>query len=506
MKQPTSILLFGLGMLLGVLVLAGSTAKPAQAANLYQDNPCAGLTPEQIRAGGLSVVQCRLHCTQILSYGDVNTWSDEQLWSCINASDSQPGDQPVEEQPPANPPVPPDQPDWDFACAGMTVEDFYSENQEFNKCRLVCSEAALQSDEELRACIEYYGGQPGAGDDQQWQDVPPITPVDEGDSEPPKSLGPLATNPIVPLAGALVGTLVGWLASVAVTSGNVLKTWTAPPPAQKLVKPVSTPPETTQATPATDVQSPASPAEDPQSKSAGEHLWDIAVNVVGSSATVTGSLSEFFDFQEDAETLKKLRSSIRAWRQNPTKETADAYLKNLRNTTNVRLSRASEALGNAANVLDIADGVVQGLKKASDGGYSGTDKILVVGAEISKKALNYALTKNPMVGLVNSAVGGLTEMAYGKEGRIDIGSIIDKGAEAWENVTQEYATYTGGNWFAPTNEDFADVLANDPEIRRKDQYLHGIRQIKKLVEQGKLSRQEGSARIRHLRKTILGDE
>lgn len=495
MKQPTSILLFGLGMFLGVLVLASSTAKPAQAANLYQDNPCAGLTPEQIRAGGVSVLRCRAHCLQILSYGDVNTWSDEQLWSCINDSGSQPGDQPVEEQPP-----------YILSCAGVTLEDFYSENPEYDKCRLVCKAAALQSDKALRNCIQYYGGQPDAGDDQQWEDMPPITPADQSDSEPPKSLGPLATNPIVPLAGALIGTLVGWLASVAVTSGNVLKTWTAPPPAQKPLKPVSGPPQTAQVTPATDVEPPASPAEAPQSKSAGEHLWDIAVNVVGSSATVTGSLSEFFDFQEDAETLKKLRSSIRAWRQNPTKETADTYLKNLRKTTNVRLSRASEALGNAANVLDIADGVVQGLKKASEGGYSGTDKILVVGAELSKKALNYALTKNPMVGLVNSAVGGLTEMAYGKEGRIDIGSIIDKGAEAWENVTQEYATYTGGDWFAPRNEDFADVLANDPEIRRKDQYLHGIRQIKKLVEQGKLSRQEGSARIRHLRKTMLGDE
>jgi hypothetical protein len=156
--------------------------------------------------------------------------------------------------------------------------------------------------------------------------------------------------------------------------------------------------------------------------------------------------------------------------------------------------------------LDIADGVSQGLQNAAERGYTGADKVLAVGAEISKKALNYALTKNPVVGLVNTALGSLTEWAYGADGRIDIGSIIDKGADAWDSTTQEYAGYTGGDWFAPENKDFGDVLANDPELRRKDQYLHGVRQIRKLVEQGKLSLQEGGARIRRLRDTILGGE
>jgi len=512
MKQRTSILLFGLGIFLGMLVLTGSTAQPAQAASTYQDNPCAGLTPEKIRAGGVTVLQCKLHCQGILPAGDPNTWSDDELWSCINQSSAQPGDQPVEEVPPT---TPPDQPDLNSACVGVTPEDFRSDSQEVTECRLLCSEADWQSDEELWACIEYYGGQrndpPGEQPgDEPVEDVPPITPADETDTGEPASLGPLATTPLVPLAGALIGTLVGWLVSVAATSGNVLKTLVVPPPAPPTATPAGPNPAgapvSQAALPPIEVQPPAKPANAP--KSGSEHLWDIATNLAGSSAAVTSSLSEYFDFQEDAKTFQKTRDSLQAWKKNPTKEAADAYSKNLRSMTNqnAMLAKAAKVLGNAANVLDGADAVIKGMKKASERGYVGTDYALAVGAEISKKALNYALTKNPVAGLFNAAVGGYSEMVYGKDSRIDLSSIIDKGADAWDKTTQEYAANTGGDWIAPKNENFGDVLANDAELRRKDQYLHAVRKIKKLVDEGKISVQEGGARIRHLRDTLLGGE
>jgi hypothetical protein len=235
---------------------------------------------------------------------------------------------------------------------------------------------------------------------------------------------------------------------------------------------------------------------------AEQHLWDLTTTLVGSSSTVIGSLSEFFEFGEDAGALQKLHSSLRAWQHNPTKEAADAYLKKLQSTTNMRMSKAGKALGNAANVLDFADGVADGLEKASQRGYTGSDKFLAVGAEISKKALNYALTKNPVVGLANTALGSITEMAYGADGKIDISSIIDKGADAWDRTTQEYAANTGGDWFAPKNENFGEVLANDSELRRRP-VPNAVRRIK-AGEQGKLSVQEGGARIRRLRDTLLG--
>jgi len=229
------ILLFGLGFFLGLLVLAGSTAQPVLAESTYQDNPCAGLTPEKIRAGGVTVLQCKLHCQEILPAGDPNSWSDEELWTCINQSGSQSGDDvpPVIQDDQSGDDVPPiiqdDQSELNSACSGVTPEDFRIGSLESVVCRTLCSEPGWQSDEELWACIEYYGGQPGG--DQSGGDVP-IFPEDQITDDQPANLGPLATTPIVPLAGALIGTVIGWLVSVAATSGNVLKTLVTAPPAQ----------------------------------------------------------------------------------------------------------------------------------------------------------------------------------------------------------------------------------------------------------------------------------
>lgn len=540
MKQRLMLLLFGLGFFLGLLVLAGSKTQPVSAESgkqnthyeatltktanqadivadgleLMQENPCAGLTPDKIRAGGVTVLQCKLHCESILPAGDSNNRSDEELWACINGSGGQPdGDLPVVPVDPLLPepeqPVMPVQPN--DACTGVTPYDFRVGSQESVVCRLLCEQSGYQSDEELWACIQYYGGQPGDGT--------PIFPVNPPDSDQPRNLGPLATTPLIPLAGALIGTIVGWLVSVAATSGSVLKPFFTPSPKPSQPAAIPTGPKVTISpmaqTPA-QLETPI-PASDPVNvqtpdqlaappKSPAEHLWDIATNLVGSSAMVTSSLSEFFDFQEDVETVKRISDSLQAWKNNPTKAAAEAYLKNLSGLTrqNAVLAKAGKLLGNAANVLDGVDGVIKGVKKANERGYVGSDYALTVAAEEGKKILNFALTKNPVVGLVNSAFGSATEMVYGKDGRIDVGAIIDKGADAWDNTTQEYAGYTGGDLFAPNNENFGDVLAKDPELQRKDQYLHGVRQIKKQVEQGEISLQEGGARIRRLRDAILG--
>jgi hypothetical protein len=50
------------------------------------------------------------------------------------------------------------------------------------------------------------------------------------------------------------------------------------------------------------------------------------------------------------------------------------------------------------------------------------------------------------------------------------------------------------------------LLAGDPEIARKDEFLRQVRRIKSQVDAGKLSRQDGAIRIRRLRSTSLGGE
>ncbi|RPJ23354.1 MAG: hypothetical protein EHM33_21210 [Chloroflexi bacterium] len=69
---------------------------------------------------------------------------------------------------------------------------------------------------------------PTIPEDQPGDDIPTVPVVPTGRDQP-ASLGPLATTPVVPLAGALIGTVIGWLVSVATTSGNVLKTLGTPP-------------------------------------------------------------------------------------------------------------------------------------------------------------------------------------------------------------------------------------------------------------------------------------
>ena len=570
MKQRIIILLFGLGFFLGLFIFFGMTIKTVKAESTFQISPCETMLADAANRAGVSADNVEWQGTE--NWGNDGPILLDELWSC-SGKYLWGADEYVEFY--VNPVTTFDAPDWSNYCTGLDDQSCEADIFHGNSAKLSLwkpvdwdnpdanEDVALeyrwsqQSDGQRYEFFVYYDpvdrnaersevmaiaealwaaaneaadaiesdtsilppGDEGADqnpneqnpEDQPGSDVPTILGDPIG-SDQPKSLGPLATTPLVPLAGALIGTVIGWLVSVAATSGNVLKTLATPPlrptqpPATAAGPKDAGSPVAKTPIPPSDVQRPAKPADAP--KSGAEHLWDIVTNLAGSSSTVIGSLSEFFDFQEDAKTLQKIGDSLQAWKNNPTKEAADAYAKNLRGVTNQNavLAKAGKALGNAANVLDGADAVIKGMKKASERGYVGSDYVLAVGAEVSKKALNYALTKNPVVGLVNSALGGITEMAYGKDGRIDIGSIVDKGADTWDSTTQEYAGYTGGDWFAPENKDFGEVLANDAELRRKDQYLHGVRQIKKLVDQGKISLQEGGARIRGLRDAMLGGE
>lgn len=507
MKQRIISLLFGSGLLLGLLVLAGWFVQPAQAESAYQNSACVEILTDAANRAGIVAEDTEWYSDKsgpewdcYVHYGWGIVWGAQFRiqaigwtgvpFSCTDEYCEETtfhGYPAILEKQACSRNV-----SWYVMRGGV---GYLLTAQKSNTCENVQPGEVMAFAEALWSAAEpaLPGDDltPNPGD-QPGEDVP-IVPTEPTGRDPAGSLGPLATNPLIPLAGALIGSVIGWLVSVAVTSGNVLKSLLVP-----AFRPAQSVPIAASSKPA------VSPAD--VSKSGSEYLWDLSTNLVGSSSTVIGALSEFFDFKEDAKTLQKLHTSLRAWQNNPTKGAAEAYLKNLRNVTNVRLANASKALGNAANVLDGVDALAKGLEKASERGYIGSDKVLAVGAEVSKKALNYALTKNPVAGLVNSALGGVTEMVYGKDGRIDIGSIIDKGADAWDTTTQEYAGYTGGDWFAPKNADFGDVLAKDPELQRKDQYLHGVRQVKKLVDQGEITLQEGGARIRSLRDTILGGE
>lgn len=135
---------------------------------------------------------------------------------------------PISDQVIPIPEVPTDETDpSDAPCQGVTPEDFRIGSQDSLACRLLCEETNWQSDEEIWACISYYGGQSGV----TVPEIPGILPGGDVPTFPdgpsgvdqPGNTGSLATHPLLPLAGALIGTLLGWLGSVAATSGNTLR-------------------------------------------------------------------------------------------------------------------------------------------------------------------------------------------------------------------------------------------------------------------------------------------
>ncbi len=297
------------------------------------------------------------------------------------------------------------------------------------------------------------------------------------------------------VATILVNVLSGAAAAAGSTSGGMIPSVTLQPPVPPPVAPPGVSPPLPPAPPpvAPPGASPQPPAPPPQTGAPPgmlQNAFDIIKNLAGPAATITGSLSEFFTFPDSPQVVDGIRTALQAWRNNPTKANADALRKAVRNTNDLRLGRAAERLDLLSKAVDVVDAVRNGLSKAQERGYTGIDKAMAIGAELGKKGLTWILTKNPMVGLTDAAVGGATEMIWGV--RIDIGSAIDRGANAWDNITQEWARYTEGS------------IAQDAEMKMHDQFLHGLRRIRSQVERGEITPAEGIERVERLRNRMFG--
>lgn len=302
------------------------------------------------------------------------------------------------------------------------------------------------------------------------------------------------------IAVILVNTLSNWAATAGATTGGQIAGATA---GSVQVRPTGNPPAPTGPT-----NAPQTPPDPPPGQSPGvaeavegaivggtqSSIFELVKNLTGPASTVIGSLTEWFTFPDGPKVVEAIRDAARAWRTNPTKEAAEEYVKAIRGTRDLRLKNLADKLDILSKGVDLVDAVGTGLKKANERGFTGVDKALTVGAEAGKKALAWMLTKNPAVGLADSALGGATEMIFGKDGRIDIGSTIDKGADAWDKTTQAYFENTQG------------VTEADAHSQTQDQFLHSIRRIKQQVEQGKLSREDASQRIHHLRDVMFGGD
>lgn len=236
----------------------------------------------------------------------------------------------------------------------------------------------------------------------------------------------------------------------------------------------------------------APPAEQkpPEQPGVGEQIFTTIKDLVSATSNAVGGFNEYFEIADSPEKIRAIKQALDAWRKAPSADAAKKYLDQLRKSNSLRAKGLGDKLGLLSKGLDVIEAYNKAMKVCNDRGYTGVDKWMRLSAELGKKGLGWMLTKNPVVGLADAAVGGATQMIFGPEGKIDIGSTIDKTADAWDKYTQEAADLYYGDSVSQADQQRLDNL---------NRYLKRIRQQ---VNDGKISRDEGASRMRRLIKIM----
>ena len=441
--------------------LPGAEVPPAGPVQSNSD--CVGVTPEDLRAGGVAFLTCRLHC-------DPNSMSDDELQACINQysgqSDSAPPVVPVD--PGSEPPLIPDNPDtyippvdsppgtnpfsvaWDSLPAGLIRNP------------LIPIAGGLTG-----AALAWFFSQLGTrlipGSTQLVPTPQPITPAPAKPQDPKATVAPVAQVPPQP-------------PPQLVTS----------PPLQTSPPPISAnPPSLETATPSVaTVEPPSSP-------------FDLAFNLVKDTVSTVGNLSGLYEkFLTDPDSLKTvniIRNAVKTLDQTPGVDTATDYLTSIAKTNALEKPGISKGLGYAGKVLDVFDAGMKAKKICEERGYSGWDAIFTTYAQVAEKGVVWVLTENPVVAFGDAVVGGATTMIFGVKNKIDIGVAVDKTHYVWDNVTKH-----ASNWW---NRSF-ETAANDAQI---DDLRTLTQRIGQQVKDGKLSKQEGARRLRRVLDKVNQD-
>jgi hypothetical protein len=250
---------------------------------------------------------------------------------------------------------------------------------------------------------------------------------------------------------------------------------------------VEKPDETPEDAPEKQDDPSSQPAPDP---STAEQVFILVKDLVGATGNIVGGFNEYATIADSPEKIKAIRDALEIWRKSPSSEAAQAYLDNLRKSNGLRANRLGDKLGMLSKGLDVVEALNKAVKVCNERGYTGSDALMRAAAELGKKGLGWMLTKNPIVGLADAAVGGATQMIFGAENKIDIGSTIDKTADAWDDFTQEAADLYYGNSVA------------DADAARLDNLNRYLKRIRQQVNDGVISREEGSKRMRRLVKIM----
>jgi hypothetical protein len=220
--------------------------------------------------------------------------------------------------------------------------------------------------------------------------------------------------------------------------------------------------------------------------------FDALKNGIGTSSTLAGTMSELLTFANSSKTIQAIRDALKAWQNNPSAEGLKDYLNQLGKTSGNRLGKLARVFDFAGTSMDMLEAVGKGLAEADKQGFTGIDQQLIIWSELGKKDLTWLLTKNPIVGLADWGMGTITQTIWGKNSRMDIGAIIDKGGDKWKDTVREYTSNTRGGAEA------------DASNQTAEQFLSSIRRIREQIKNGQISQEEGSARARKLQQILQG--
>jgi hypothetical protein len=147
--------------------------------------------------------------------------------------------------------------------------------------------------------------------------------------------------------------------------------------------------------------------------------------------TIEGARQNWTKYTEYIDKLtKQLDKMGKPWAQ----KWKDAVLKKAGWNLRKDFPNESKLVKGAGHLMRVIDGLQNVLKKIEDKGY--TDPLDIGCAlveETGKQVLNWAVTKNPFVGLADTIV------STASGGKYSVKKAIDAGADKWDDITQEWA-------------------------------------------------------------------
>jgi hypothetical protein len=327
-------------------------------------------------------------------------------------------------------------------------------------------------------------------------DQPPEQPSPgEPGGQPPSLPGGLTPEDLATGVGAILIGLGGLLGIGGVIGGGAAVVSTILPGATgggagTPAPPPASPPGASPAAPA-----PTSFVDNP--------IWDVMKVNTSAATTITGALDEFTKKMPlDPNIRQGVLDSLHGWQNNPTPENLKKYKDALEDSFKGKFDSVAGGLDKFAKGVDVIDAIGSGLKKASEKGFSGSDQTMItigtVGTELIKKGVTWTITKNPVIGIADGVVGGVSQAVWGKDGRIDIGAGIDKVGDGIISVTEKTASGLG----KIMESDWTNKAKSNTNIALENMRKH----INDQIARGKISEASGHARISILEKIITGEK